>query len=209
MFLVGLAQVQIGMARALRAAFQHHHQFRWDPNEATTKITIYDEFPLARRSYPNIIVGSNSGEFLRGHRGIGDEFADYETTPISVNGCSYSQVTTEIKSGTNRLLLSLNCEARSRSEVLQIADWAVLFIRSFAVEKFQREGLWVEDIQAGQVNAQLVGSDPVHSVTISVTCLTEFSRTIPIAVSQTLNALCLIGIFTSLPDGTTYGDSVS
>lgn len=209
MFLVGLWQVQVGMARALRAAFRHHHQFRWDPDPALSKVHIFDEWPLVPTAYPRVTVSVSAPGMLAGHRGIGDDYAGQDTTPISINGASRSLVTSEIRSGTNDISANLVVEARSSYEALQVADWCVLFIRSFAVEKFQREGLYVRDMAAGQVAPRLLGSDPLFSVTIAVSCLTEFSRTIPVSVSQTVDGLCLVGVFSSLPDGTTYGETYS
>ncbi len=209
MYLVGLWQVQVGMAKALRAAFRHHHQFRWDPNPALSKLAIYDEFPLAPLSYPNIMVGTGAGNLLSGHRGIGEEFADTVTTPISVNGLTRSQATTEIRSGTNGIGADITIEARSKYEALQIADWCAIFIRSFAADKFQREGLYIQDMTSGKPTQRMVGSDPVFGVTLSLACLTEFSREIPISVMQTVDGICLVGVFSSLPDGTTYGETYS
>lgn len=209
MYLVGLWQVQVGMARALRVAFRHHHQFRWDPDPSLTRLTVYDEFPLAPLSYPNVMVATGAGNLLSGHRGIGDEYAETIGTPISVNGATRSQATTEVRSGTNQIGVNLVVEARSKYEALQIADWCALFVRSFASDKFKREGLYVSDMTSSPPSSRMVGSDPVHTVVLSLACLTEFSREIPISVLQTVDALCLVGVFSSLPDGTTYAESYS
>lgn len=197
------------MARALRVAFRHHHQFRWDPDQSVSKLAIYDDYPLVALSYPNIVVATGAGNLLSGHRGIGDEAAYTVSTPISVNGITRSQATTEVKSGTNQIGVSLTIEARSKYEALQIADWCAIFVRSFASDKFQREGLYVSDMTSSPVVGRMVGSDPVFSITLSLSCLTEFSREIPISVTQTVDGLCLVGVFSSLPDGTTYGETYS
>jgi hypothetical protein len=197
------------MARALRVAFRHHQQFRWEPDPSLTRISIFDEWPLAAAAYPRVVVSTGSANLLAGHRGIGDEFATQDLVPISVNGVSRTQVSAEMRSGTNNISVSLTVQARSMFEALQIADWCALFIRNFAVDKFQREGLYVSDMTSSPPVVELLGSDPVYTVIITVSCLTEFTRRIPISVQQTVDGMCLVGVFSSLPDGSTYGETYS
>lgn len=196
------------MARALRAAFKHHHLYRWDPDEALTKVAIYDSYPLRPMRYPCVVVGVTSGDFLMGQRGIGDEFDEYETTPITLDGSSRTLVTSESMAGTIRSTLSLRVHARTAYDRAQISDWCVLFVRSFAADKFKREGLFVQDITLGGQSEELVGNDPVYSAFLNVVCVSSFLREIPISVFQTVNVLCLTGVFTTI-DGATYGDSLA
>lgn len=205
MWLVGQWGTQLGFARALRVAFQQHHQFRWDPNNRLSKIFIYDEYPLVGLQYPAVIIGILGGPALL--RGIGDEIAEDTGTDVSIDGATYSQTSTSVYSGNLRLNVSIKIFARSGYERAQIADWIVLFLRHLAPAKFMREGINIEDIQLGGQTEELVGSDPVYSTSLTVRCLTSFTREIPISVSSTVDAICLTGIFTTLPDGVTVGNS--
>lgn len=206
MYLTGQWQLQMGLARALRVGFQHVNQYRWNPDQALSKVHIYDEFPLVGMRYPAVTVKVTGGDLLSGHRGIGEEIAEVETTPITIGGSSWAQMTTDIISGTNRLDASLNVFARSGYDRASVADWCALIIRTFCSDKLQREGLFIQDMRMGPQIEQLVGADPVYSVSLSISCVTAFTRQIPISTAQTLNAVCLTGIFTSI-DGATYGDS--
>lgn len=205
MWLTGQWGCQQGFARALRVAFQHNHQFKWDPNNRISKISIYDQYPLTGLQFPSVIIGVLGGASLL--RGIGDEIAEDTGTEVSIDGASYNQTTTSIYSGNLRLSVSIRVFARSGYERAQIADWIILFLRHFANDKFAREGVLIEDIQMGGQTEELVGSDPVYSTSLTVRCLTSFTREISVSLASTVDAICLTGIFTSLPDGVTFGDS--
>lgn len=205
-FLLGQWSLGVGFARALRAAFQDHHTFRWNPNERLSKIFIYDQWPLIGCRYPNIIVTVQGGPALL--RGIGGEVAldDFQNS-VSINGASHNLAIGTIYSGNMYLTVQLTISARTSYERAEIADWIILFLRHFAPDKFTREGVNLADIQMGPQTAQLLGSDPVYSTSLSVKCLTSFSREIPIALSGTVDGICIVGVFTSI-NGATFGDSV-
>lgn len=205
MYLVGQTLLSVGFVRALRVAFANLAQFRWDADEQKSKIHIYDDFPLIGLKYPSVVVQLGGGPGLL--RGIGDEFASVSGSEVSIDGLSYTQQSSIVYSGNMRQTVNLKVFARSAYERALIADWIDLFLRHFAVTQFQNEGVWVEDIQIGAQGAQLVGSDPVYSTSLSVRCLTAFTREVAVSPNMTVNAVCLTGVFTSLPDGTTYGET--
>lgn len=204
MFMTGQWQLQSGMARALRLAFQHNDQFRWDPADTLSKIFIYDSFPLVGMRLPAVIITMGGGPGLL--RGIGDEFAYQEGTDVSVSGLSHTQVSTLIYSGNIELTTNIRVMARSGFERAQIADWIVLFLRFFAKDKFANEGIQLRDIQLGPQDEELIGSDPVYRCTVSVRSLCALTREVSVSQSETLDAICLTGVFTTL-DGATVGDS--
>ena len=203
-FLCGQWSLGVGFARALRVAFQHHPQFHWDPDEAQSKIHIYDSYPLRGVRFPSIIINVTGGNAL--FRGIGEEYADVDNTPVSINGLTYGQQTGTIFSGNLKFGVTLSVYARSAFERAEIADWAVLFIRHFATDKIRREGVEIESLNVGPQTVELVGADPVYGVTVTVGTMTSFYREIPIAESQTLRGICITGVFTIL-DGATYAES--
>jgi hypothetical protein len=204
-YLVGQTLLSVGFVRALRVAFSNLEQFRWDPDEQKSKINIYDDFPLIGLKYPSVVVQLGGGPGLL--RGIGDEVASVDGSDVSIDGLSYTRQSSITYSGNMRQTVNLRVSARSSYERALIADWIDLFLRHFAVEQFQKEGVFIEDIQFGAGVPRLVGSDPVYEMPISVRCLTAFTREVAVSPNMTVNALCLTGVFTSLPDGTTYGET--
>lgn len=207
MYLCGQRALGIGFARALRIGFSHHHQFRWDPNEGRSKISIYDEYPLVGMRFPNIVIRVDGGPALL--RGIGGEVAEETSTEITQDGASFQQVSSTIFSGNMRPSVTLEINARSGMERAEIADWAILFLRHFATEKFTNEGVNIQDVQMGGQTEMLLGSDPVFSTSIAIVCLTSFYREVPVSVTTTLRSVCLTGVFTTLPNGVTLTETFS
>jgi len=205
--IVGAWQLQTGFAQVLRLAFTHHHQFKWEPDEQRSKIHVYDAYPLIQMRYPNIIVRVAGGPALL--RGIGDEIEGVSTTEASINGVSRSVQDAVTYSGNLRPQVVLSIGARSGFERAEIADWTILFLRHFAFKKLRKEGVLIQDISMGAQTERLLGSDPIYETTLNVTCLTAFRRRISIPEAQTINAICMTGIFATTIDGATHGDSLT
>lgn len=204
MFYTGQYALQSGLAKVLQLAFSTHEQFRWDPDQQKTKIQILDAYPLQLLKFPCIIISISGGPGLL--RGIGDEFESVTTTEVSIDGTSYNQQSSEIFGGQLRLTAILDIKARSGYERAQIIDWCDLYLRHYFPEKLQREGVLIQDMLYGPQTQELLGSDTVFGTSLSITCLSSWRREVPISTSQTLNALCLTGVFTSLPNGATVGE---
>ncbi len=204
-FIVGQWQIQQGFAQALRLAFQNHHQLRWNPNETVSKIHIYGTYPMVQQRYPNVIVRVAGGPALL--RGIGEEVEGVGTVSQSINGASHNVFESIAFSGNLRPTVVLEIGARSGFERAEIADWTILFLRHFAFKKFQREGVFIQDVVMGPQTERLLGADPIYETTLNVVCLTAFRREISIPEAQTINAICLTGVFATTPDGATHGDS--
>jgi hypothetical protein len=205
--LTGQYQTQLGFVRALRLAFKTHDQFRWDDDPQKSKIHIHDAFPLQGLRYPAIIITISGGPALM--RGIGDEVAESTSTEITLEGSSYSQVATISFSGQLAPSVVLDVRARSSYERAQIIDWCLFYIRHFFTDKFTREGVLIQDIQMGPQTQSLLGTDSVFGASLSIRCLTSWQRDVPVAAVNTLNALCLTGVFTTLPNGVTLTESSS
>lgn len=201
LFITGQYQVQLGFARALQIAFGQLHPYRWDPEPSKSKIHIYDAYPMEGLRYPAVIVAVTGGEGML--RGIGDEFEDQSSTEVTLQGACYSQVTTQKISGQQRLNVSLNVFARSSVDRAQVADWCDLVIRHFGTEKLRREGVEIQSMTYGAQTQELQGSDQLFRTSLNVQCLGSWQRELPVSVTQTLNAICITGIFTSL-QGATY-----
>lgn len=201
MYLTGQRGLELGFARALRVAFRHHHDYMWDPDATKSKIHIYDEFPLSSVKYPSVTIDVAGGPALL--RGIGDEVGETIGTEVAIDGLSYTQQNLTYHSGNLRPTVNIEIRARTSIARSEIADWIVLFIRHFAVEKFRNEGVEIQDVSLGSQSSGLQGSDPLYRTSIQVVCLTSFYREIPIAQASTLAGLCLTGIFSTLPNGVT------
>lgn len=170
-----------------------------------TDVHIYDSYPLQGVRFPSIIVNVGGGDVLL--RGIGEEIAEEDTVPFSVNGLTHNRQVGRVYSGNLNLHVTLSIYARNSYERAAIADWVTLFLRHFAVDKFRREGVEIQSMTMGAQSVELVGADPVYSTSLDVTVLTSFYREITQTEAGTLLGICLSGVFTSLPDGATVGES--
>ena len=199
MYIIGQWALQEGFSRALQLAFKNHSQFGWDPDTSKSKIHIYGAYPLDQLRRPSIIVRVTGGPALL--RGIGDEISDVDTTEITQDGASYNRQTAYTYSGNMKPSVSLMFSARTGAERAMVIDWAMLSLRHFATDKFQREGILIEDMQMGPQTERVVGSDVVYDGSLSIRCMTGFSRKVSIAERATLNAVCLTNVFTVVPGG--------
>lgn len=190
----------------LRQAFSLNDEFKWNPNNLTTKIIIDEMFPVSIRKYPAIIIGSvNFGDLFQPalDRGFQDDIYSDQL----VDGITRSMIIgSRYGMGLNPTL-TLDIYDMDPFICQAINDEVISYLNFYLFEVFRRASIEFQNIGSPTESREVIGNDQVYRYSLDVKFYTEWS------IQTDINAADLIrkiripdvdGLVTIYPDGSTF-----
>ena len=153
-------------------------------DHSTTRIGIYESYPLEGTIYPNIIVRFGSAKetmisFNKENGTIHHEHAIY-TDPHTLKDIAVHVPKHFIRSGAWEGSLSIDISARHLGECDEITELVAMALIDIYFEDLLESGLVIKPISVSAPNDKADRNDKIHKQTINIDFRGEWERNIPI-----------------------------